>query len=138
MKFVFKEWYNRSVKSGCVESDFTPQVCFNAGVLLERLNSLGFVPARVFSSCLRSTDAQIRIYKQKGITDKKKIPLGSCHLSGEAVDIADPDGSLQKWLKENTMLLEGLGLYVEDFKYTPGWVHIQTRAPKSGRRFFIP
>lgn len=138
MKFVYAEWYNRSVKSGCVKEDFTPQVCFNAGQLIERLNALGFKPARVFSSCLRSRQSQIRIYKEKGITDESKIPFGSCHLTGEAVDIADPDGKLGAWLKENKKKLEELGLYVEDLKYTPGWCHLQIRAPKSGRRFFIP
>ncbi|MBO7344503.1 MAG: hypothetical protein J6U92_00995 [Clostridia bacterium] len=99
---------------------------------------LGFKPARYFSSCLRSRQSQIRIYKEKGITDESKIPFGSCHLTGDGVDIADPDGELQKWLKKNVKKLEELGLYCEDFKYTPGWVHIQQRAPKSGNRFFIP
>lgn len=138
MKFTWTEFYNRSVKSGCKEEDFTPEVCFNAGMLIAKLNLLGFVPAMLFSSCLRSKGAQIRIYKEKGITDIKQIPLGSCHLTGDAVDIADPDGELQKWLKKNVKKLEALGLYCEDFKYTPGWVHIQQRAPKSGNRFFIP
>lgn len=138
MKFVFDEWYNRSVKSGCVESDFTPQVCFNAGQLIEKINMLGYKPAMYFSSCLRSTEAQIRIYKEKGITDLSKIPMGSCHLSGEAVDISDPDGKLAIWLKKNEKKLETLGLYVEDPAYTKGWCHLQKRAPKSGKRFFIP
>lgn len=138
MKFVFEEWHNRSVKSGCVKEDFTPRVCFNAGVLIEKLNALGFVPARAFSSCLRSRQSQIRIYKEKGITDESKIPFGSCHLTGEGVDIADPNGVLGDWLKANEDKLMELGLYVEDLHYTPGWCHIQTRAPKSGKRFFIP
>lgn len=138
MKFVFSEWYNRSVKSGCVAKDFTPEVCYNAGQLIWKINMLGFKPARYFSSCLRSRQSQIRIYKEKGITDESKIPFGSCHLTGDGVDIADPNGELQKWLKKNVKKLEELGLYCEDFKYTSGWVHIQQRAPKSGNRFFIP
>ena len=109
MKFVFEEWYNRSVKSGCVKEDFTPQVCFNAGELIEKLNALGFKPARVFSSCLRSRQSQIRIYKEKGITDESKIPFGSCHLTGDGADIADPDGKLGAWLKQNVKKLEELG-----------------------------
>lgn len=138
MKFVFSEWYNRSVKSGCVAEDFTPEVCFNAGKLINKINHLGFKPARFFSSCLRSKTVQIRIYKEKGITDLKKIPFGSCHFTGEGVDIADPDGKLGAWLKKNEKKLEELGLYIEDLAYTPGWCHLQTRAPKSGKRFFIP
>lgn len=137
MKFVFNEWYNRSVKSGCVAEDFTPEVCFNAGDLIGRINALGFEPSRVFSSCLRSKQGQIRIYKQKGVTDLSKIPFGSAHLTGEAVDIAD-NGELQKWLKKNMKKMEELGLYAEDFSATPTWVHLQKRAPKSGKRFFLP
>lgn len=96
---------------------------------------LGYGPAKVFSSCLRSREVQIRIYKEKGITDLNKIPFRSCHFTGEAVDIAD-DGSLQKWLKQNVKKLEELDLYVEDFASTPNWVHIQTRPTKN--RFFKP
>lgn len=137
MRFVFSEWYNRSVKSGCVAADFTPEVCYNAGKLIEKINCLGFKPARLLSSCLRSRQSQIRIYKEKGITDKSKIPFGSAHLTGEGVDIAD-NGDLQRWLKENVKKLKELGLYVEDFSATPTWVHIQSRAPKSGKTFFMP
>lgn len=138
MKFIFTEWYDRSVKSGCVAEDFTPEVCYNAGKLINKINHLGFKPARFFSSCLRSRQGQIRIYKEKGITDVSKIPFGSAHLTGEGVDIADPDHKLQEWLKKNELKLRVCGLYCEDFKYTPTWVHIQDRAPKSGNIFFIP
>lgn len=137
MRFTFQEWKNRSIKSGCVESDFTPEICFNAGQLIAKINALGYKPAKIFSSCLRSKSAQIRIYKEKGITDISKIPMGSAHLSGCAVDIAD-DGSFQKWLKEHPDYLELQGLYCEDFAYTKNWVHIQSVSPKSGKRFFKP
>ena len=137
MKFIFTEWYDRSVKSGCVAEDFTPEVCFNAGKLIEKINRLGFKPVKVFSSCLRSKQSQIRIYKAKGVTDISKIPLGSAHITGEGVDIAD-NGELQSWLKANVNKLKELGLYVEDFAATPTWVHIQDRAPKSGNIFFKP
>lgn len=135
MKFCWREYYNRSVKSGCVASDFTPEVCFNAGVLIAKLNALGFEDAKVFSSCLRSLKKQKQIYIDKGITDESKMPLKSAHLTGEAVDIAD-DGTLQRWLKKNEKKLVELGLYVEDFASTPGWCHLQTRPTKN--RFFKP
>lgn len=137
MKFTWSEYYNRSVKSGCVASDFTPEVCFNAGQLIEKINALGYPLPKVFSSCLRSKAAQIRIYKDKGITDISKIPLSSAHITGKAVDIAD-DGSLQKWILSNVKKLEEQGLYCEDFGSTPTWVHLQSVAPKSGKRFFLP
>ena len=35
-------------------------------------------------------------------------------------------------------LLEQLGLYMERPQWTPDWVHLQVRAPKSGRRVYVP
>ena len=38
------------------------------------------------TSGYRSPQHQIEVYRQKGITDKSKIPMGSYHLKGLAVD----------------------------------------------------
>jgi len=38
------------------------------------------------TSGYRSPEHQIEVYRQKGITDKSKIPMGSYHLKGLAVD----------------------------------------------------
>ena len=40
----------------------------------------------IITSGFRALAHHIRIYEQKGITDKKKIPMGSYHLTGRAVD----------------------------------------------------
>lgn len=66
-------------------------------------------------------------------------PKGSAHLSGLAVDIADKDGTLNHWLKNDPTgitSLEKAGLYCEE-RQGP-WQHFQLGAPKSGRRFFNP
>lgn len=86
----------------------------------------------------RSKEDQIRIYAQKGITDTARIPMGSKHLSCQAIDILDPKKELQKWIQDNVSLMEEIGLWFESFKYTPNWVHAQIVPPKSGSRFFIP
>ena len=38
------------------------------------------------TSGYRSPEHQIEVYRQKGITDKRKIPMGSYHLKGLAAD----------------------------------------------------
>jgi len=38
----------------------------------------------------------------------------------------------------NESLMVEIGLWFEDFKATPTWVHAQAVAPKSGKRFFMP
>jgi hypothetical protein len=62
----------------------------------------------------------------------------STHLSGLAVDIADPKGDLRRWVLCNLGGLQICGLWCEDFRWTPTWVHFQCVSPRSGRRIYIP
>lgn len=137
MRFTYKEFYNRSVKSGCTDADFNDEIKENAFELIRRINALGFEPQMYFSSCLRSKSVHKRIYKEKGVPEDK-IPWGSSHLSGKAVDVADPKGILQDWLVKHEDLLAWNELWCEDFACTKGWVHFQSVPPKSGKRFFKP
>lgn len=138
MIFSWNEYVARSIKSGCKSSDFTDEIRFNAMDLINRINKLGYKPPKIFTSCLRSKAAQIRIYKAKGITDISKIPMGSSHLTGKAADIEDADGKLKAWILKNENKLAELGLYMEHPDYCNGWAHLQSVPPKSGKRFFIP
>jgi hypothetical protein len=61
--------------------------------------------------------------------------INSAHLTCEAVDLVDSDGSLAKFCEP---LLQPLDLYMENPKRTNGWVHLQTRRTKSGNRVFQP
>jgi uncharacterized protein YcbK (DUF882 family) len=91
------------------------------------------------SSGYRSLEDHLRIYKEKGITNKVDIPMKSKHLSGEACDLVCKDiKDLQKWIKDNEDFCGNIGLWFEDFGSTPTWVHCQIVAPKSGKRFFVP
>lgn len=64
----------------------------------------------------------------------------SKHMTGEAVDIYDPDGELDTWLmtKAGQQALKDLGLWMEHPAATKTWCHLQTRPPKSGNRVFYP
>lgn len=112
----------------------------NLNKLLEKVNKLraAYGKPLTVSSGLRTMEDHLRIYKEKGITDKSKIPMKSKHLSGESVDFADPKQELQKWIKANLKLMEEIGLWFEDFSATKNWVHVQIVPPKSGNRFFLP
>lgn len=97
--------------------------------LCRKVNALGYQPPMLASSCLRS------------LADQKRInpsAIGSSHLYGCAVDIADPKGELKKWLETRWGELVNCGLYMENPKATPTWVHLQTYAPKSMNRVFNP
>lgn len=72
----------------------------------------------------------------------------SAHQDCQAVDIEDKDGKLAEFLLNNLDLLERHGLYLESPDYTyiinsqgvrqTGWIHLDIRGPKSGKRVFIP
>lgn len=82
-----------------------------------------------------------RTINDRRIIQKKPelpIPIHSQHLLGNAADIFDPKGELKAWVVKNMDLIESLDLYMEAFKYTENWVHVQKTSPASGSRFFIP
>ena len=91
----------------------------------------------IVTSGLRTKKHHLEIYARKGIFPPK-VPMKSNHLFGRAVDFADGDGKLKKWILENIKLMEEIGLWMEDFNATKTWVHFQINPPKSGNRFFKP
>ncbi len=111
------------------------KLCSRVNRFLERINYEGRV-----TSGLRSIEDHKRIYadlaKKRGLKTIR-VPMGSKHLSGEAVDIHDPQGILMKKCRENVDLLEEIGLWVED-DTSVARVHLQCTAPQSGNRFFKP
>lgn len=62
----------------------------------------------------------------------------SKHQIGLAVDISDPVGDIRRYILANLSMIQELGLYMEDFNFTPDWCHFQLGAPASGHRIFIP
>lgn len=64
--------------------------------------------------------------------------MKSKHMTGEAIDLDDPDGDLDEWCYANQGTLESLGLWMEHPASTKGWCHVQIVPPKSGKRVFYP
>lgn len=71
----------------------------------------------------------------------------STHLIGEALDGSDADRLLARWILANELESKRLavasyaaeiGLWFEDFRTTPTWVHGQSVPPHSGLRIYIP
>ena len=113
------------------ESEVDAVTMRNLKDLCAKLNKLGFVPPRIATSCLRSLADQKRI---------NQSAMGSSHLYGAAVDIADSDGKLKSWLQTDAgnLALINCGLWMEDPKSTPTWCHLQIFAPTSFSRVFKP
>lgn len=134
MKFTIKELLNAGSHKW-KESEVDTITLRNLEDLCRKINALDYQPPMYATSCLRS------------LTDQKRInpkALGSSHLYGAAVDIADPNGTLANWLQsiEGQRRLVECGLWMENPKYTQGkngnWVHLSIYMPKSANRYFIP
>lgn len=77
----------------------------------------------------------------RSLEDQQRInpkSMKSKHLECAAVDLEDKDGALGDFCLHNLDLLVQLGLYLESPESTPGWVHLQCVAPKSGKTIFRP
>jgi len=124
----------------CNFDELAPELQSNLMELHRRINIVRVAWNRpmIVNSGYRSMEHHLDIYKRKGITDLRKIPLKSRHLFCQAVDISDSKRELQKWCKDNESLLVEVGLWCESFVFTKTWVHMQTVAPISGRRWFMP
>jgi len=62
----------------------------------------------------------------------------SKHLSAQACDVYDPNRELARWCVENEDVLKEVGVWCEDFRWTPTWAHFQIVPPGSGKRIYVP
>jgi hypothetical protein len=64
----------------------------------------------------------------------------SKHMTGEAVDLYDPEGDIDNFLMsgQGQRVLASLGLYIEHPSATKSWSHIQIVPPRSQSRVFYP
>jgi hypothetical protein len=121
------------------ESEIPAEHLANLKILHQKINEVRKAYGKPMSptSVYRTMADHLRIYKELGITDQAKIPMKSKHLSGQAVDVSDPDGKLMEWCKANIALLEKVEIWCEE-KDDKKRVHFQIVPPKSGKRFFLP
>lgn len=112
------------------DPECTSAVRASAADLAERvsklLDALGVKPS--ISSGFRTAEAN----------RKAGGSANSAHLTGQAVDLYDPKGTLAAAINRDVSILATYDLYCENTNFTFGWVHLSTRGPPSGRRVFVP
>lgn len=111
--------------------ELTPEVVANATVTVYRASQLlyAFGEERAVTSGWRPKAVN---------TSTPGAALFSKHMTGQAVDLADPHGDLDEWCMSNPGLLAALELWQEHPSATKGWCHVQIVPPKSGKRVFFP
>jgi hypothetical protein len=112
--------------------ELTEEVLKNAKTLLEKLNAflneLGVTEVRV-SSGFRPASANAKAGGAKR----------SAHMTGEACDLADSDGALDRLIEQNHGLLKKYGLWLEAPSKTPSWAHLDIRQrSKREKNIFFP
>jgi hypothetical protein len=111
----------------------TPQIEKNAALTVQLANALlaRFGQGRRVNSGWRPPEVN---EKTPGAAVMSK------HMTGQAIDLADPEGDLDEWLmtQAGQSALAELGLWHEHPAATKGWCHVQTVPPRSGRRTFYP
>ena len=126
--------------------ELTESIRRNAAVTVERVNLLLQVCA-ITPGIDQITGTHVASgWRPLGInTSTANAATRSTHLTGEGCDVQDHvDRRLARWCIANLHELEAIGLWIECPRYTGGrnnrdpWLHVQTRAPRSGRRVFLP
>ena len=113
--------------------EITDEIRANAQKTVERANEL---LARAGRSDINTVDSG---WRPSAVNDStSNAAVHSKHLSAEAVDLPDADRTLASWCADNLDIAKEIGIWFEDFRWTPHWVHCQIVPPKSGRRVFIP
>lgn len=122
--------------------DVTDEIRANAETLIYAVNALiAAVEAGGAAFNINPNTRTIVSGSQFGGFRPQDCPIGapqSAHKQGMAVDIYDPDNDIDEWLWQHRVWLDRYGLYFEATQSTPGWSHWSTRAPGSGKRFFLP
>jgi hypothetical protein len=125
-----EEYFRDSVARG---HNPTEEEKRSAAILLERASwlfaALGVDPAMTSGHRVRAKTLELR-------SSGYAAMLGGTHETAEGGDWADEDGDIDDRITDE--LLAKYNLYREHPASTRRWVHLQTKAPKSGRRSFYP
>jgi hypothetical protein len=122
--------------------DWNPACQREAKILLDRVNALivDYEATGKKVAINSFTKSQISGAKYGGFRTQD-CPVGaprSSHKLGMAVDIIDRDNALDDWITSNPDVLVTHDLYREAPEKTKSWCHLSTKAPKSGKRTFLP
>ena len=113
------------------KADLTTEIVGNAAVLVERVHKL----LKVFGEDRPITSG----WRPPAVNAATlNAAAKSKHMTGQAVDLADPDGDLDDWCLEHPEMLQLFQLWQEHPSATKNWCHLQSVPPKSGKRVFYP
>ena len=123
-------WMGRDVTHA---KQLTDEIRRNAEVTVERVNEL---LARAGRNDINTVNSG---WRPQAVNDAtSNAGASSRHITAEAVDLPDADRTLCEWAVDNLDILREIGLWMEDPRWTPTWLHLQIVPPKSGKLVYIP
>ena len=130
---TLQDWVTSSGKypERAKDPELTDEVKKEADMLLHLVNSLlvdlGITSIKV-SSGFRPSSVNSKV---------PNAAKKSLHMSGKAIDLEDPDNTLDSILASKTDLLDKYGLWLEHPDSTPHWTHLDkgTRTQRKVRIF---
>src|SRR3990167_10307886 len=113
--------------------ELTDEINRNAQVTVARCNEL-------LTRAGRSDIHEVASgFRPKGINSTtSNAAANSRNLTAQAIDLRDTDRLLAQWCVDNLDVLKEIGLWMEDPRWTPSWVHLQVVPPGSGKIVYIP
>jgi hypothetical protein len=114
----------------------TQEICNNAITTVSRINRLLGLAEQDGVDC----DVVASGWRPLAVNDvTANAAKNSKHVTALAADVRDTERrDFARWCLRNLKQLEAIGLWMEDPRWTPTWVHLQIVPPGSGRRVYIP
>lgn len=132
-------WMGRDLK---FSDDLTDAIRSNADALIAKVNKL------LLRASVSGVKCECHPTSKSPVTSGWRPPsinrstpgaaVKSKHMTGQAIDLYDPDGEIDDWCMGHQGVLAEIGLYMEHPSATKGWCHLQTVPPRSGLRVFYP
>ena len=136
MILIMDYWMGRDSK---YRGELTGQIRANADDLLRKVNSLIDLNGLALENSPVTGSPITSGWRPAAIN--ASVPgaaVRSKHMTGQAVDLYDPEGDLDGWCMTHTDKLVAAGLWQEHPSATKNWIHLQSVAPRSGNRVFYP
>ena len=123
-------WKGRNI---LYAEELTDEITRNAEITVSKVNEL---LARAGRSDIHTVNSGWRPASVNEATANSG--KSSRHLTAEACDLPDADRTLAGWAVDNLDDLRDIGLWMEDPRWTPTWLHLQIVPPGSGKLVYIP